>query len=245
MPIVDSHSHLGPCRVFDLDHDENELVTQMDKYDVDVNLVQPFPGAPAAAIHDRIAALGSQHPGRIFGIASINPHQDRDDYFAELSRCVNDLGFVGVKIHTIGHAMNPGGADGTMVFECAKELGIPVMVHTGPGIPFAAPTSLVAPLKRFPDVPVIMAHAGYSIFVGEALAVAGMFPQVSMEISGSGLIHVRSMVNSLGASRVMYGSDIIANVPVMLTLVRSIGLDADDEAMVLGGTAKEVFKLDV
>jgi predicted TIM-barrel fold metal-dependent hydrolase len=53
------------------------------------------------------------------------------------------------------------------------------------------------------------------------------------------------MVNTLGANRVMYGSDLIANVPVMLTLVRSIGLSADDEAMVLGGTAKEIFGLDV
>jgi predicted TIM-barrel fold metal-dependent hydrolase len=246
VPIVDSHSHLGPCRVFDLDHLEDDLVAQMNQYEVDANLVQPFPGAPsAAAVHDRVAALATQHPKRIFGIASINPHQDRDAYFAELSRCVTDLGFVGVKMHTIGHAMNPGGADGTTVFESAKQLGIPVMVHTGPGIPFAAPTSLVVQLKRFPEVPVVMAHGGYSIFAGEAIAVASMFPQVSMEISGSGLINVRSMVNTLGANRVMYGSDLIANVPVMLTLVRSIGLSADDEAMVLGGTAKEIFGLDV
>lgn len=246
MPIVDSHSHLGSCRVFDLNHEEADLVAQMDAYEIDISLVQPFPGAPSAAgVHDRIAALGASQPKRVFGVASINPHQDRDTYFSELSRCVHELGFVGVKIHTIGHAMNPAGADGTTVFESAKELGIPVMVHTGPGIPFAAPTSLVAQLKRFPDVPVVMAHGGYSVFVGEAIAVASLFPQVSMEISGSGLIHVRSMVNALGANRVMFGSDIIANVPVMLTLVRSMGLTDDDEAMVLGVAAKEIFKLDI
>ena len=61
MPIVDSHSHLGPCRVFDLDHLEDDLVAQMNQYEVDANLVQPFPGAPsAAAVHDRVAALATR-----------------------------------------------------------------------------------------------------------------------------------------------------------------------------------------
>lgn len=244
MNIVDSHSHLGPCRVFDLKHEETDLISQMDRHGIDVSLVQPFPGAPSpAAVHDRIASLAHNNPGRIFGIASLNPHQDRDAYFGELSRCVSDLGFVGIKMHTIGHALNPSGADGTMVFESARELGIPVMVHTGPGIPFAAPSSLVAQLKRFPKVPVVMAHGGYSIFAGEAIAVASMFPQVSLEISGSGLLNVRGMVNSLGANRVMFGADLFPNVPVMLSLVRSLELPKDDEAMLLGGTASQVFEL--
>ena len=246
MPIVDSHSHLGPCRVFDLNHEPQSLIAQMDKHKIDVNLVQPFPGAPsAAAVHDEIADLGKQHPGRIFGIASINPHQDRQAYFNELSRCVKQLGFVAVKMHTIGHAVNPGGADGTMIFESAAQLGIPVMVHTGPGIPFAAPSSLVGQLKKFPNVPVVMAHGGYSIFAGEAMAIAGLFPQVSLEISGSGLLQVAGMVKNIGAHRVMFGSDLTANVPVMLTLVRSLGLSKEDEALVLGGAAQETFKLPI
>ncbi len=242
--IVDSHSHLGPCRVFDQDHDGADVIAQMDKHEIDVNLVQPFPGAPsAAAVHDQIALLAKHNPRRIFGIASINPHQDRDSYFAELGRCVNDLGFVGVKMHTIGHAVNPAGVDGTTVFESAKELGIPVMVHTGPGIPFAAPSSLVSQLKRFPEVPVVMAHGGYSMFAGEAIAVASTFPQVSLEISGSGLLNVGAMVSNLGADRVMFGADLIPNVPVMLSLVRSLELDDDDESLLLGGTAERLYKL--
>ena len=246
MPIVDAHTHIGPCRVFDLDDDEQGLLDSMNANGIDVSLVQPYPGAPSAAeVHDRIAAMAKANPGRVFGIASINPHQDRGAYFAELSRCVTDLGFVAVKLHTIGHAMNPAGADGTTVFESARELGIPVMVHTGPGIPFAAPSSVAPQLEAFPDVPVVLAHAGHGIFSGEAILLGQKYPQVSMEPSWCTFYHVGMMVEALGADRVMLGTDLPGNVAVMTETVRALGLSDEDEAMVMGGSAARIFKLDL
>ena len=246
MTIIDAHSHLGPCRVFDLDNSEQDLLGSMDQHGVDVNLVQPYPGAdPPSAVHDRIARLAKDHPGRFFGIASVNPHQDRDAYFNEVSRCVRDLGFVGVKLHTIGHALNPAGADGTTVFETASQLGIPVMIHTGPGIPFAAPSSVAPQLKKFQDVKVVLAHAGHGIFSGEAIAIAQAHPQVSLEPSWCTFYHIGMMVEAIGANRVMLGCDLPPNIPVMLESVRANGLSKDDKAMVLGGAAKEFFQLDL
>jgi predicted TIM-barrel fold metal-dependent hydrolase len=48
-----------------------------------------------------------------------------------VERCVKELKFVGVKLHTIGHGVNPLTEDGDLVFATAFELGIPAMVHTG------------------------------------------------------------------------------------------------------------------
>lgn len=246
MAIVDAHTHLGPCRVFDLDNSEEDLIASMNSHNVDVSLVQPYPGADSPKdVHNRIHALSKNHNGRIFGIASINPHQDKQDYFNELSRCVKELGFVGVKLHTIGHAVNPAGADGTMIFESAGQLGIPVMVHTGPGVPFAAPSSVASQLRNFPKVKVILAHAGHGIFSGEAIAIAQTYSQVYLEPSWCAFYNIGGMVDTLGADRVMLGTDLAANVPVMLETIRAIGLEEKDEAMVLGGTAKEVFQLNV
>jgi predicted TIM-barrel fold metal-dependent hydrolase len=152
---------------------------------------------------------------------------------------------VGVKLHTIGHAMNPAGADGTTVFESARELNIPIMVHTGAGIPFAAPTALAPQLENFPEVPVILAHAGHGIFSGEAIVIAQTYSQVTVEPSWCPFYVVGAMVSTLGANRVMLGSDLPGNVPVMLETFRALGLSDDDRDMVLGGTAREVFKLDL
>lgn len=244
MHVIDAHTHLGECRVFDVATSEHDLIENMDKYHIDVSLTQPYPGAPSATdTHDCIASLTKTHSRRFYGIASINPHQDSQVYFNELSRCVKDLGFVGVKLHTIGHAIHPAGVDATTVFESAQQLNIPVMMHTGPGIPFAAPSAVTSQLKKFPQVPVILAHAGHGIFSEEAIAVAQTANTVYLEPSWCAFYHIDAMINAIGSNRVMFGSDLPANIPTMMASIRSIGLTKEDEEMVMGGTAQEVFKL--
>lgn len=127
--IIDVHQHLGPCRVFNLNIEEDALMAALDRNGVDAAIVQPYPGAPdPAAVHDRIAALARRYPGRIFGIMSMSPHCDRAVYRAEARRCVEELGFVALKIHTIGHAVNPLTPDAQMVYETTAELGVPLTV---------------------------------------------------------------------------------------------------------------------
>ena len=244
--IVDAHTHIGSCRVFDLNHSEEDLFNSMDSNQIDVSLVQPYPGAPLSTeVHDRIYAMSQKNSRRIFGIASINPHQDSDLYFSELSRCVKNLRFVAVKLHTIGHAINPAGADATMVFESALQLKIPIMIHTGPGIPFAAPSSIAPQLERFPNVPVVLAHAGHGIFSGEAIALANFYSQVFLEPSWCTFYNVGAMIDAVGANRVMFGSDLPANVSVMRETIRALDLNQEDESMVMGRSAINFFKLDL
>lgn len=45
MKILDAHSHIGKCRVFDLDVTEEDLIKNMDANGIDAAIVQPFPGA--------------------------------------------------------------------------------------------------------------------------------------------------------------------------------------------------------
>ena len=247
MPVIDAHSHFAECRVFDLNSTEDDLIGGMNCNNVDIAIVQPYPGANSASIvHNGIADLSKKYPGRIFGMASINPHSiDTQTYFNELSRCVKELGFVGVKLHTLGHALNPSGTDGTTIFESASQLDIPVMIHTGPGIPFAAPSAVVPQLRKFPNVPVILAHAGHGIFSGEAIAIAETFPQVSLEPTWCTFYNVASMIDSIGANRVMFGTDLPHNARVMFETFKALGLTKTDMDMVMGGSAKEVFKLSI
>src|SRR5262245_36866964 len=147
--LIDAHQHLGDCRVFDLDVPEEMVLAAAEEHGLDHVLVMPFPGAGnAAAVHDRIAALTESTAGRVRGIVCLNPHQDRAAYAAEAERCVKNLGFVALKLHTLGHAVEPASADGMAVFAEAARLGVPVIVHTGgAGEPFASP-SHVLPAAR-------------------------------------------------------------------------------------------------
>ncbi len=154
--IIDAHTHLGQDCVFDLKNTKYDLLSNFEKYGIDGAIVQPFIERPyleeTRRIHDEIHDLCMEHPGRFWGMASINPHFRPEDYEREAQRCVKELGFVGLKITPAGHAINPASKDGMHVFEVARALNVPVMVHTGNGIPFADPAGIYPAAKAFPDV---------------------------------------------------------------------------------------------
>jgi predicted TIM-barrel fold metal-dependent hydrolase len=242
--IVDAHMHLGECRIFDNDVTEQALLEALDRNQVDAAIVQPFPGAPdPRAVHDRIANLAAKQPGRIFGLASISPHCDQDEYYREIERCVRDLRFVAVKLHTIGHAVNPLHRDGELVFATAAALKIPVMVHTGPGVPFALPSLTLRGARKYPDTPVVLAHAGALIYTQEAMVTAEMADNIYLETSWIGPPMIGMVIRRLGAERVMFGSDLLPNIPTELVKYRTIGLSEEELATSMQGTAARVFGL--
>jgi len=108
LKIIDAHQHLGECRVYGLQVTEDDLRRRMEESGIHAMIVQPFPGAhDPIRTHDRIAQLCAKYPGRFFGLASLSPHCDRSAYQREVERCVRELKFVGVKLHTVGHGVLP------------------------------------------------------------------------------------------------------------------------------------------
>ncbi len=244
--IVDAHAHLGYDQVFDEDFTEDALLRSQETKAIDVTLVQPASAHDLRTVqryHDAVADLAARHPGRFRGIANPNPHLPRDDYARELERCVGDLRFVGVKLHPTAHALNPVGRDGRAAFEVVHALGVPVMVHTGSGIPWSAP-SLLGPIARqHPTLPIVVAHAGAMILSGEAGQLAADHPNVYLECSWVGGFLVLAWARELGANRLMFGSDHAGNAATELTKFRTAGLTDDELALALGGTAAAVFRL--
>lgn len=244
--IVNAHAHIGDTRVFDADSSEEALIASMDNAGVDASIVMPSAGcADAAAVHDRIARLGQEHPGRIYGMIQINPHTDEDLYTAEATRCVRELGFVGVKIHPLGYAVNPRSRDAEMVFRVARRLEIPVMIHTGSGLPWSLPALWIPLAQKYEDVSVVLAHAGMGIFTAEAHLAARMCPNVTLEMSWAKPPELKWLIDDLGIERIMMGGDLNLNLATEIFKFRSLGLDEETLAQGLGGTAIRVFKLPI
>ncbi len=241
--IVDTHQHSGRCRVFDAEVDPAAIVPVLDANGVSTALVMPFPGAPnAAAEHEQIAMLAAEYPGRIRGIVNMNPHLD--GYEDEAARCVVEFGFVALKLHTVGHAVDPMNRDGQRVFAAARELEVPVIVHTGGvGEPFASPAHLLSAARDYPDLPIVLAHAGMSVATRQAGMVAEHCPNVYLEPSWCSVLDTRWLLDLVGPSRVMFGSDALENVPLELAKFRSLSLGEQELAACLGDTATAVYKL--
>jgi uncharacterized protein len=242
--VIDAHAHLGECCVFGLVSAEEELLRRMDESEIDATIIQPYPGAKdAAKTHDQIAELCMKYPGRFFGLASVSPHGSHEAYRREVERCVQELGFVGVKLHTIGHGVNPLSEDGDLVFATAQDLGIPAMVHTGPGVPFALPSLCIPAAQKYPGLKIILAHAGFAVFSAEAQVAASVCRNLYLETSWCIGEDIRWMISTIGSDRVMMGADLPSNVPVEVAKYKALDLEPEVYRKVMGGNAIEVFGL--
>jgi len=96
------------------------------------------------------------------------------------------------------------------------------MVHTGPEPKplysrHCQPVFLDDVAADFPDLTIILAHAGMGAWWQEAAGIAAVCPNIHLEFSGwqpmarlrpqEFYAALRSMISTVGASRVMWGSD--------------------------------------
>ncbi len=244
--VVDAHAHLGYDYVFEHDFKLQDLLMGMERNGIDISIVQPGTTLDLETVikqHNEIAELSRKMPGRIFGMANPSPHLPQSSYREEVERCVKDLGFVGVKLHPFAHAVNPNSFTGRKVFEVALDLEIPTMVHTGSGVPWSLPSTLMPIAREFPKLKIILAHSGGNLFAEEALLIAKAYSNIYLETSWTPNLALRKFCRVLGSNRVMFGSDHPENATVELAKFRSIGLSRDELEWCLGKTAIKVFNI--
>ena len=244
MKIIDSHCHLGVSKLSGRTITGEDLLRTMETHDVEIALAMPHAvtGDPIAA-HDAVAELCQRHPRRFRGIVNLSPLWDEADYRREATHYVRDKGFVALKLNPMQHLTSPLMANASKVFDAATDLEVPVIVHTGMGTPWSLPSLCIPQARRHPDIPIVLAHAGYAIYTDEAYVAASECPNIYLEPSWCSIHKLEWLVRQVGTERIMFGSDLPANVPVELTKYRSLGLDADNLANCLERTARQVFRI--
>ena len=246
--IIDVHAHLGYDVAFDIDNDEDLLINSYLKYGVDGAVVQPFIPRPYVeeyqAIHDRIYRLTKRTERKFWGMASMNPHFRIEEYAEETERCIKKLGFVAVKLTPIGHAVNPASKDGMACCDVVRQLGVPLMIHTGNGGSFADPIRVAKCAEAFPDLKIVMAHAGSGGgSINTATYIAKKYENVYLEPSWVDIASFIGMIKEVGCSKLMFSSDVVENIPVELEKCRCAAPGDSELERLLSGTAIEVFNL--
>ena len=247
MKIIDSHTHIGGSRLTDSYYSEEQWLHTMERYHLDGIMVYPItePLPDVRTMDDRIHQFALDNPGRVFGVIDISPRLDEDEYVAEVTRAVKELGFVAVKYHPSMHGCMPGAHCVDKVFETARTLGIPVIVHTGAGTPNSLPSLLVPRARSFPDVRIVLAHAGAFIYTEEAIEAAEQCENIWLEPSWCSSIQLKSMIKRVGIERLMFGSDGPLNVGVELSKVEAIDMSEHDQELYLGKNAIDFYGLKV
>jgi predicted TIM-barrel fold metal-dependent hydrolase len=218
------------------------MLANMDRYGVDRSLLIPFPVVDDyEATHNEIAAALRGHPDRFAGAACLNPFVPRQDFCDEIKRCAEELGFCAIKLQPQYQALNPLSERSDFFFEAAVKHKLPVVVHTGTGAPFALPSLYILTARKFPKLPIVLAHAGGSVFVSEAIVAATVCTNIYIELSSLTPHHVLDVLDHVPSERLMIGSDLPESVDGEMGKILGLDLVEDVKRDILWNTAECVF----
>ncbi len=247
--IFDAHAHVGPWyNFFTPEPDAAGMVRAMDRCGVKTAAISSLLaiGPDAFAGNRETLEVVRRYPDRFVGYAVFNPHQRGNR--SDVERMLGERGIVGIKIHPVTHEYPLSGTDYDPVWEFAAHHDVPVLTHTEAGSPVSDPALVDDVASRWPDVKIILGHAGVT-GAGHrtAISLARQHPNLFLELCGSFTTGtwIRQMVDAVGPERVLYGSDFpFIDLRYGLGRVLFAGLPPADLALVLGGNARRLFKLD-
>jgi predicted TIM-barrel fold metal-dependent hydrolase len=162
--------------------------------------------------NDALLALQREHAQTIRGYATVNPNYTAHAR-AEIARCLG-AGMVGIKLAASRRATDPLLDP---ICELARERGVPVLQHVWqhrrrdwPGQEASDGVELVTLAARHPHVQFILAHIGGGGDWQHSLAVLRAAPNVSVDLSGSGVDGgmLEACLDAVGVERLLWGTDL-------------------------------------
>ncbi len=241
--VFDTHTHIGFAAHSGNRYSADQLLASMDKTGVDRAAVIPFPVLEnCREANDTVGRAVASHPDRLVGVAYVYPAVGETDFREEVKRCVEQWGFGALKLQPQYQPFNPLHERTDYVFETALEHELPVICHTGNGIPATLPSLFMVPARKFRQLKIVLAHAGGGgMLVGEAVVAAQFCPNVYLELSTLMPNHVRLVLAHVPSSRLMIGSDLPENVVTEVDKILELSESVEAKQDILWNTAAAVF----
>lgn len=243
--IIDSHVHLKHGDAGGTEYDVATIVSTMDAAGVDRSVVFAMSTTAQRAI-DMAEAAVAAYPDRLIPYAYALPSYERP-VLPQLRDAVVNRGFRGIKVHAGECRLTDYIAD--PVFALAGELGVPCVVDFGGDLNTARRLA-----TAFPQTRLIVAHFGRYLctdpnLLRSCIKLAEDCANVWLDASGVVMPWViAEAVGRIGAGRILFGSDGPHPMPDLVSYVRDgirqirmLGLAAEDEALILGGTAARLL----
>ena len=214
----------------------------MDRHGVDRSLAIPFPVVDDyRSQHDLIGKAVRAHPERLVGAACLFPLIDASVFRDEVRRCREHYGFTALKLQPQYHGLNPMSPASDFFFETALANRMAVVCHTGTGLPLSSPALLMVPARKFPDLTIVVAHAGGGMFVHEAIVAALFCPNILLELSTLMPHHVMEVLGQVASERLMIGSDLPESVETEIGKILSLEIPVADKRNILNDTGCRTF----
>ena len=243
MVIIDSHCHLsnrfgsGPA---------SWLIESLDGAGVD----------KACVFSDNkfVEKAVEEYPDRFIPFVYFDPRYEESD-LDEVDSYVGEKGWKGIKV---GHQF-PVARSMYPMMEKAESYGALVVIHSD-HTPKDHPYIIGDIANSFPKVNTVIFHMGSGVILDSELVsikIAEKNPNVYLETSYSHPYAIKKSVETLGADRVMFGSDASNGgyglyydnpadyIDVHLDAVRLCNLPKEEEDMVMCGTIAKLLEVDL
>ena len=199
MSIIDCHLHLveteGPmyeaAKLVPNLPTINGLKTQMKDNDIEKAVVITLnEDCDILAGLKLLKKIGDEHPDLI-GISGIYPEMEDEEIMA-LRQSIEDGSVSGIKIYPSYYPYYPNDSTYAPVYDLALKYDLPVIIHTGAVMSgfsgkvyqkYALPIHVDDLAVDYPDLRILMAHAGYPWII-DAAQVAYKNENVSFDLSG-------------------------------------------------------------
>ena len=201
--------------------------------------------------NDEVAEFCRQSGGRLVGVGSVDISKPMKAV-AEVRRCVTEFGFKAIRVLPWLWEAPPTDRRFYPVYVACCELGVPFCTqigHTGPLMPseVGRPIYLDQVAIDFPELTIVGGHIGYP-WTDEAVAVATKHANVYIDTSaytvGRYPPQLVAYLKTHGRTKVLFGSNYPMIMPdKALEGLDGLGLDAETQALFLGGNATRVYKL--
>jgi predicted TIM-barrel fold metal-dependent hydrolase len=214
--------------------------------------------------HAYVLESVQKYPDRLIGGIVMHARLWNDEIREKVRWLVQGMNFGMIYIHPSLHKywlpiQTPSEGEGSKqmlypIFETARELDIPVLIHSGEQ-PYAVPATANFVAGEFSDVKMIIAHLGTQgeMFTAESLLVAERHENVYLETSFAMPHMLIEAVHTIGPERIIFGSNCppleptqqLLNVEEALTLEPPIGMGAtvEDTRRIMGGNLAELLGL--
>jgi predicted TIM-barrel fold metal-dependent hydrolase len=227
-------------------------VAAMDHGQVNKSLISAWYAPRNVMIsNDEVASFVAEAPDRFAGVGSVDISKPMQAV-AEVKRCVEELGFVGIRVLPWLWELPPTDRRFYPVYVACCELGVPFCTqigHTGPLMDseVGRPIYLDRVALDFPELKIVGGHIGYP-WTEEAIAVATKHENVYIDTSAYTVKrypdNLVEYMKTNGKKKVMFGTNYPMIMPgKALEGLDSLGLDDETRELFLAGNAQRVFGL--
>jgi len=238
---IGESKHIGVSLTVD------EALKEYNGYNIECLVVAPLRGeaynVEIKVVNERFRKLLNAYKDpKVIGLAVVNPWH-WEDLEAQIEEYLKSGIFKGIKLFPSIQGFHVNDEIVYPIMDLAAKLR--TLVYIPSGYPPQTPLEIADLASSYPEVKIVMGHAGFSDMWIEITNALRRNDNLYVDISTQTQIRaIRRAIRDLGPHKFVYASDMPFSHPRLeLYKVKLLGLSEDEEEALLHGNAKELLRV--